>query len=80
MRALQERDGRLVQPVSVTVRHFGDGDEAQVRLGNGSPVPLRLVKDPQDGGACWPRTFESETKQTVTVEVGGKTVASRESS
>ena len=38
MRALQERDGATFQPVSVTLRHFGEDTDAVVRLGDEPPV------------------------------------------
>jgi len=77
MRALQNRDGRAFQPVSVTLRHFGDEADAQVRLGDAQPIPLRLVKGSQQVELLAP-DVQSETKQTVAITVDGKAVASRE--
>jgi hypothetical protein len=77
VRALQERDGRTFQPVSVTVRHFGEDANAVVRLGEGPATKLSFKSGRQEvelmAGAV-----ETETKRQVTVEVAGKTVASRE--
>ncbi|HON90073.1 MAG TPA: polysaccharide lyase family protein [Sedimentisphaerales bacterium] len=77
MRALEDRNGQMVHPVTVSVRHFGDETDAQVRLGDGQPVPLRLVKGSQQVKLAAP-DVQSDTKQTVVVAVDGKTVASRE--
>ena len=77
MRALEDRDGRMVQPVTVSVRHFGDEADAQVRLGDGRPVPLRLAKGSQHVELAAP-DVQTDTKQTVIVAIDGKTVASRE--
>jgi hypothetical protein len=77
MRALQVRDGQGFQPVSVTVRHFGPQTNGQVRLGDGSPVSVRLAKDPQTVELL-AADVQNETWQKVTVTAGDKTIASRE--
>ena len=77
VRALREQDGRMVQPVLVTLRHFGEDTDAVVRLQDGPATTLRLKSGLQEvelmAGAV-----ETETKRQVMVEVDGKTVASRE--
>ncbi len=77
IRALQERDGKAFQPVLVTLRHFGAETDAAVRLDSGPATKVSLQSGRQEielmAGAV-----ETETKRLVTVEVGGKTVATRE--
>ncbi len=77
VRALREQDGRMVQPVLVTLRHFGEDTDAVVRLHDGSATNLRLTGGLADVELT-AEAVETETKQQVTVEVGGKIVASRE--
>ncbi|MGE5295280.1 MAG: polysaccharide lyase family protein, partial [Solirubrobacterales bacterium] len=77
MRALLERDGRAFQPVSVALRHFGPETDAEVRLGDEKPVPVRLVKGSQTVELL-AADVRSEARQMATVVAGGKTIASRE--
>jgi alpha-mannosidase len=77
VRALQERDGKAFQPVLVTLRHFGGDTDAVVRLQNGPAATLHLKSGSQEIQLLAP-AVETETKRQVSVEVGGKAVASRE--
>jgi hypothetical protein len=77
VRALREQDGRALQPVLVTVRHFGAEAEAVVRLQDGPATTLRLRGGTQEV-QLMADAVDTETKRQVTVEVSGKMVASRE--
>jgi len=77
IRALQERDGQTLQPVLVTLRHFGEDTDAVVRLQDGPTVTMRLKEGSQEA-ELMASAVGTATKRQVTVEVGGKVVASRE--
>jgi len=77
IRALQERDGKAFQPILVTLRHFGADTDAVVRLQNGPAATLRLKSGSQET-ELMAQAVETETKRQISVEVNGKTVASRE--
>jgi len=77
VRALQERDGQTFQPVIVTLRHFGEDADAVVRVQDGPAAKLSLKSGRQEVELTV-GAVETETKRQVTVEVAGKTVASRE--
>jgi alpha-mannosidase len=77
VRALREQGGRMLQPVVVTFRHFGEEAEAVVRLQDGLATTLRLRSGSQEAELLTD-AVKAETKRQVTVEVGGETVASRE--
>jgi hypothetical protein len=89
VRAVQERDGKAVQPILVTLRHFGEEADAVVRV-EGVP-PSNRGQDARDTSATrlslksgmqetelMVGAVETETKRQISVEVSGKTVASRE--
>ncbi len=86
MRALREQDGKAFQPVMVTLRHFGEEADAVIRVRRASalnhgrmPMPRRSLKSGlQEMELMVPMPSRAETKRQVTVEVAGKTVASRE--
>ena len=77
IRALRERDGQSLQPVLVTLRHFGEDADAVVRLQDGPAVTVRLKEGRQES-ELMAGAVGTATKRQVTVEVGGKVVASRE--
>ena len=52
--ALAERDGRMVQPVQVALRHFADPAQAVVKVGDMPPVTAELTRGAQDGGRTLP--------------------------
>ena len=61
----------------MTLRHFGEDADAVVRLQDGPAATLRLKSGSQEM-ELMADAVETETKRQVTVEVDGKTVASRE--
>jgi len=77
IRALREQDGKMLQPVLVNVRHFGEDTDAVVCLQDGPAVTVRLKEGSQEA-ELMAGAVGKETKRQVTVEVGGKIVASRE--
>ncbi len=77
VRALRERDGRMSQPVLVTVRHFGEDTDAVVQLLNGPAESVRLTGGTQEV-ELMVDAVATEMKGRVAVEVAGKMVASRE--
>jgi len=89
VRALVERDGQAFQPVSVTLRHFGEDADAVVRVegvppsnrgleARDTPAAKLSLKGGRQEVELLVKAVEIETKRQVTVEVSGKTVASRE--
>ena len=77
VRALQERGGRMSQPLLVTVRHFGDDADAVVRLLDGPAKSLRLTQGTQEVELLID-AVEAETKGQVTVAVDGEVIAARD--
>jgi len=77
VRALREQEGRMSQPVLVTVRHFGEDTDAVVRLLDGPAKSLRLTQGVQEV-ELMVEAVEAQTKGQVVVEAAGKTVAARE--
>jgi alpha-mannosidase len=77
VRALQERDGKALQPILVTLRHFGDQADAVVRLQNGPTATVHLKSGPQEI-ELMAQAVETQTQRQISVEVNGKMVASRE--
>ncbi|HRV49393.1 MAG TPA: polysaccharide lyase family protein [Sedimentisphaerales bacterium] len=77
VRALQEQDGRMSQPLLVTVRHFGEDADAVVGLLNGPAKSLRLTQGTQEV-ELMVDAVDAETKGQVTVAVDGKVIAERE--
>ena len=77
VRALCERNGLALQPISVTLRHFGNETDAVVRLGGEPPVTVHLKGGSQQVDLMAP-AVEGETRRQVTVAIKGEVVASRE--
>ncbi len=76
IRALQKKDGKMSQPVLVTLRHFGEVEDATVHLEGAEPRPLRLARGELTLEFALP-AGERETTRTLTVEAGGQTIATR---
>ncbi len=74
VRALQEKDGKLFQPVEVTLRHFGDATEGVVRAEGMAPLPVQLKRGSQTIELPIP-AVSVESKLAIKVEVGGQTLA-----
>jgi alpha-mannosidase len=77
IRGLRELDGRPVQPIQVTLRHFGPPQEAAVRVEGMPSVPVRMTSAEQTVELAVP-AVQSATTQRVVVEVEGRDVASRD--
>jgi len=77
VRALQVQSGRMLQPVLVSLRHFGEETNAVVRFLGGPAKSVRLTQGAQEMELMIP-AVEAERQGQVTVEVEGRTVAARE--
>ncbi len=88
VRALQERDGKAWQPILVTLRHFGGDTDAVLRVegvppsnrgqdARDTPTTTVCLKNGSQETELMVGAVKTETKRQVTVEVSGKTVASR---
>ena len=73
IRALREKDGKCYQPVSITVRHFGDEADGMVRVGDAPRVPVRLKEGTQTFDVLVPAVSQS-AQVPVLIDVGGITV------
>ncbi|OHB70156.1 MAG: hypothetical protein A2V70_14855 [Planctomycetes bacterium RBG_13_63_9] len=71
---LVEREGKLMQTVQMTVRHFGEPGKATVEIGDRPPVEIDLVSGANAVEVPIP-AVEKETTVTVAVKVGAKTIA-----
>jgi hypothetical protein len=71
---LVEKNGKVFQPVHVTLRHTGAEGEAVVRVGGAEPLRTALRHGEQTLEVPVP-AVEKETTVTVTVEADGKTLA-----
>ena len=74
---LVERNGRLMQSVRFALRHFGKETEGLVRVTDAEPLRVDLSKQVQTLEVPVP-AVTNETRTTITVESGGKTLASSE--
>ncbi len=74
VRAVREEGGRQVQPVRLTVRHYGEPVEATVRVAGATPVTTRVGSAPQDL-EVWVPAVTAETTVSVDVQTGGQRVA-----
>ncbi len=74
---LVKRDGRLMQTVRMTVRHFGEPVEALVSLGTAPDVRVPLKQGANTIEVPAP-AVDKETAIDVAVRVGEKTLAERE--
>lgn len=75
--ALQARKGGLVQPVRVSLRHFGPEADGTVRIDGGDAVPVHYRRGVQTVELLVP-AVERPTQRTVTVEAGGRTLATQD--
>jgi hypothetical protein len=74
---LVEREGKLMQTVQMSIRHFGAETPATVRVGEAAPVQVQLRQAAQKVEALVP-AVEKETPVAVTVEVGGKVISTQD--
>ena len=76
VRALQEKDGKMMQPVLVTLRHFGGEEQASVQMEGAEPTRLALKSGEQTVELQTPAVSE-ETKQKVLLQVAGKVASAQ---
>ena len=73
---LVERDGKLMQTVQLSVRHFGEPTDATVKVEGAADTKLSLVAGAQSLEVPV-LAVEKETPLRITVEVAGKTLAAQ---
>ena len=76
LRALKEKDGKSLQPILATLRHFGVEAEGVIRVEGTRAVPIHITNGLQTIEVLAPAASEV-TQRTVTVEVGGRLLATR---
>jgi hypothetical protein len=75
-RVLVQRNGRLLQPVKIAVRHFGETTQARVRVEGADPLAVTLQRGPASFEVALP-AVDAEKTVAVTVDVGGNALASQ---
>ncbi len=69
-----EKDGKLLQTVSISVRHFGEEADAVVKL-NGAEIAKPQLRPGRSEVEAAVAPVEKPTESDITVEVGGKVIA-----
>jgi alpha-mannosidase len=77
VRALQQTGNGFLQPVQITLRHFGENAAGTVKLEGGPMVSLNLTSGMHSAELLVP-AVESNVKRRVWVESQGKVLATRE--
>ena len=77
VRAIKESQGRLWQPVSVTVRHFGAPAEGKLRVAGAADLPIQVTRDRQSFETFVPWA-PTNRQVAVEVELEGKVAARHE--
>jgi alpha-mannosidase len=73
---LVDRNGKLMQTVKVAIRHCGGLTEARLRVGGASPLAVKLTQGAAHFEVAVP-AVAAPKEVSVTVEVGGKTLATK---
>ena len=73
---LVERDGKLMQTVQFSVRHFGEPAEATVKVEGAADTKLSLTAGAQSLEVPVP-AVEKETPLKISVEIAGKTLSTQ---
>lgn len=76
-RALEQRGGKLFQPVDVTVRQVGDAADAKIQLGDAPPVSLHLNPGETKVELLSPATDREITRTLTLKNNQGETLASQ---
>ncbi|HEX4121856.1 MAG TPA: polysaccharide lyase family protein [Verrucomicrobiae bacterium] len=74
---LQNHDGKLLQTILVPVRNFAGETSGSIALAGEQAEPIQLSKGPQTFEIQTP-AVTADTTRTLTLQVGGKTVASQD--
>lgn len=72
--ALRDQGGQFFQPVQMTLGHFGEPTEANMRIGSTTMQSLTIKRGEQTVEVLVPAVSQSAT-QTVTIEAAGQTLA-----
>ena len=75
--AVVEAKGKLLQPVRVSLRHFGDDAEGAVRLENGETMPIHVKRGDQVIEVLAP-AISATTRRQLMVQIAGQDLPSRE--
>ncbi|MBN2021723.1 MAG: hypothetical protein JW809_02930 [Pirellulales bacterium] len=75
--ALVERNGKLYQPIRLSIRHVGQPCDATVGATGAEPVAVKLATGAQELDVPVP-AVEKETDATVSIKAGDKTLAQRQ--
>ena len=73
---LVDREGTLMQTVNVSVRHFGDADEARVLADGLEPITVKLTQGASTVELAVPAVAQEQT-MIVRVELKGKLLAAK---
>ncbi|MCX6905659.1 MAG: polysaccharide lyase family protein, partial [Verrucomicrobia bacterium] len=74
--ALVEREGKLLQTIQLSIRHYGDETNAVVRVEGAAATPVTLRSAAQSFEVAVP-AVEKEAPIKVSVEVGGKALSTQ---
>jgi hypothetical protein len=74
--AIQEKSGRLEQPVHVAVRHFGAPAQARI-LANGTALAQATLKEGNNVFEAAVPAVDRDTELKISLEMGGSSLASR---
>jgi hypothetical protein len=74
--ALQEKEGRLFQPVNVTLRHFGEPQVVSVLL-EGVEIGQAQLKSGNQSIEILAPSVEKDIQATLTIMAGGKTLTNQ---
>jgi hypothetical protein len=74
--ALREQEGKLFQPLEVTVLHVGADAEGSIAMEGQAAMPIHLQKGRQSFEVLTPAVAEAGSRD-LTLQVGGQTVGTR---
>jgi hypothetical protein len=77
LRALKDRGGNLLQPILITLRHFGSGTDARIRVESAEPRAVHLTNGLQTIELLVPPARTDENRR-VSVEIAEVPFESRE--
>ena len=75
--AVQMKNGALVQPVRVSLRHFGAEVDGVIRVAGAPPLPVHLKRGVASFELLLP-AVATETRRSVAVELGGRAQLAQE--
>jgi hypothetical protein len=76
LRALEEKEGKLIQPLLVALRHSGSGAEGKIRVEGAGAVPVHITNGVQTIEVPM-AAVSAETSRRLEIEVGGSPLTTR---